>query len=99
MPEVRNDQSRAKDFQNGGWRGRVRRANRACSRFVLAAAIAVGLIGTGAVELTVRISLAPDLPTGNGPELSVSRASEAAAKRKDTAQASSTPCWRQFNRA
>jgi len=44
-------------------------------------------------------SFRTDLPTVTCPELSVSRASEAAAKRKDTAQASSTPCWRQFKRA
>ena len=99
MPEVHNAKSRAEDFQNGGRRGRVRRAKLVCSRYVLLAATAIGLIGAGAVELRVRISLAPDLPTVNGPELSVSRASEAAAKRKDTAQASSTPCWCQFKRA
>jgi hypothetical protein len=31
----------------------------------------------------------------NGPERSVSRESVAAAKRKATARASMTPCWRQ----
>jgi len=99
MPELHNDKSRAKGFYNGGRRGRGRRAKHACSLFVLAAVIAIGLIGAGAVEFGTRIFVASDLPTVNGPELSVSRASEAAAKRKDTAQASSTPCWRQFKRA
>ena len=57
-----------------------------------------GLIGAGGRRgLGCGFHLRPDLPTVNGPELSVSRASEAAAKRKDTAQASSTPCWCQVS--
>jgi hypothetical protein len=50
----------------------------------------------GAVELQIGFSLAIGLPTVNGPERSVARASVAAAKRTDTAQASITPCWIQF---
>jgi len=52
-------------------------------------------LGSGACGSTrVRIALATALPTANGPERSVSRASEAAAKRKDTAHASTTRGWR-----
>lgn len=99
MPVVRNYKSRAKDFYDGGRRGRRRRAKSACSRFVLIATLALGMVWTGAVELQIGFSLAIGLPTVNGPERSVARASVAAAKRTDTAQASITPCWRQFNRA
>jgi hypothetical protein len=50
----------------------------------------------GAVEVGFGIFLiANALPTVNGPERSVSRESEAAAKRTDTAEASMTRCWRQ----
>jgi hypothetical protein len=94
MPAVHNNQSRATDFCNGGRRGRDRRAKlQACSWFVLATA---GVISTwaGTVRLDIGICLANALPTVNGPERSVSRDSVAAAKRKDTAQASSTRCWR-----
>jgi hypothetical protein len=48
----------------------------------------------GIVDVRIGISLASALPTVNGPERSVSRESVAAAKRKGTAHASITPCWR-----
>ena len=99
MPAVHNAKSQAKDFCDGGRSGRGRRARTSRSRFVLAIALAAGLIGTGIVGFRVRIALATALPTVNGPERSVSRASEAAAKRKDTAHASTTRGWRQFKRA
>jgi hypothetical protein len=55
--------------------------------------------GQETVEIRIGFSLATGLPTVNGPERSVSRASVAAAKRKDPAQAAMTPCWRQVLRA
>ena len=99
MPEVHNSKSRAKDFCDGGRRGRGRRAKPACSRFVLAALVAGSIWWAEVVELEVGFSLAFALPTVNGPERSVARASVAAAKRKDAAQASITPCWRHVSRA
>jgi hypothetical protein len=54
---------------------------------------------TGTVEVRFGILLANALPTMNGPERSVSRESEAYAKRRDTAEASMTRCWCQFKRA
>jgi len=81
----------------GGRRGRRRRTNR--SWFVLTALAAVAATWMGIVDVRVGISLATALPTVNGPELSVSRESVAAAKRKATAQASMTPCWRYVSRA
>ena len=50
-------------------------------------------------ELTNGSDLIAALPTVNGPERSVSRESVAAAKRKATAHASKTRCWRQVSRA
>jgi hypothetical protein len=95
MPVVRNAKSRAEGFCNGGRRGRGRRAKfRLCSWFVLLAAAAGWTTWTGTVDVRGSISLASALPTVNGPERSVSRESVAAAKRKATAHASITPCWR-----
>jgi hypothetical protein len=100
MPVVRNAKSRAEDFCDGGRRGRSRRAKlRACSWFVLLGLFAGGAIWMGTVDVRVGISLASALPTVNGPERSVSRESVAAAKRKATAHASKTRCWRQVLRA
>ena len=94
MPAVRNAKSRAKDFYAGEPKGRRRRAKRACSLFVLIALAALGTYLAGAVEVPFGIfPFANALPTVNGPERSVSRASEAAAKRKDTAAASITLGW------
>jgi hypothetical protein len=95
MPAVRNAKSRAKDFCDGGRRGRGRRAKGwPCSCFVLAALVAAAAMWMGTVDVQIGICLANALPTVNGPERSVSRESGAAAKRKDTAHASMTPCWR-----
>jgi len=95
MPVVRNTESRAKDFGDGGRRGRGRCAKlHACSWFVLSGLAAVAATWMGIVDVRVGISLASALPTVNGPERSVSRESVAAAKRKATAHASITPCWR-----
>ena len=100
MPVVHNDKSQADDFCDGGPKGRGRRARRVCSWFVLLALAAGGIYTGGTVEIGVGgFSLAYSLPTVNGPERSVSRESEAAAKRKDTAEASMTRCWCQFYRA
>ena len=85
MPVVLNAKSRAEGFCDGGRRGRGRRAKLP----------AVAVTWTGIVDVRISISLAAALPTVNGPERSVSRESVAAAKRKDTAQASITRCWRQ----
>jgi hypothetical protein len=55
---------------------------------------ALGTYVAGAVEVRVGIFIgANSLPTLNSPERSVSRESEASAKRKDTAEASLTRCW------
>jgi hypothetical protein len=100
MSAVRNAKSRAKDFYDGGPKGRGRRAKSVRSRFVLFAIAALGIYVAGAVEVRFGIFLVANaLPTVNGPERSVSRDSEAAAKRTDTAEASMTRCWRQFKRA
>src|SRR5215207_292721 len=50
------------------------------------------------IAMANSIYLATALPTVNGPERSVSRESVAAAKRKATAQASMTRCWRHGER-
>ena len=94
MPAVQNAKSRAKGFYHGGRRGRGRRAKGVCSRFVLAALGLIGLSCADAGGVRDKVILATALPTVNGPERSVSRASEAAAKRKDTAAASITLGWR-----
>jgi hypothetical protein len=95
MPAVRaNSKSQAKDFYHGGPRGRGRRAKGTCSRFVLAVIMAVGVTWAKAGMLSLQVKLAGALPTVNGPERSVSRASEAAAKLPDTASASITLGWR-----
>jgi hypothetical protein len=100
MPVVRNAKSQAKDFCDGAPKGRGRRARRACSRFVLIAVAALGTYLGGAVEVKVgNFTVAYSPPKVNSPERSVSRDSEAAAKRKDTAEASMTRCWCQFQRA
>jgi hypothetical protein len=94
MPAVHNAESRATDFCNGGRRGRGRRAKLLiCSWFVLALLARPASTWTGAIDLEFSVGLANALPTVNGPERSVSRESVAAAKRTDTAQASSTRCW------
>jgi hypothetical protein len=93
MPVVRNPKSRAKDFCDGGRRGRGRRAKiSTCSRFVLRCLLGVAVLWMGIGDVRTAISLASDLPTVNGPQRSVSRESVAAAKRKDTAQASIRTC-------
>ena len=99
MPAVHNEKSRAKDFYAGGPKGRGRRAKSVCSWFVLAALVVAGAYLTGTVEVRFGIFLANALPTVICPERSVSRESEADAKRKDTAEASMTRCWCQFKRA
>jgi hypothetical protein len=100
MPVVRNDVGQAKGFCAGGSTGRGWRAKRACSWFVLIALAAVGAYVTGTVEVRFgNFVVAGALPTVNSPERSVSRESEAAAKLTDTAEASMTRCWSQFNRA
>jgi hypothetical protein len=97
MPAV-IDESRAKDFCAEGQAGRGRRAKLPCSWFVLVA-LAMGLIGTGHVEVRGGFFLVADaLPTGNSPVPSVSRKSDASAKRQDTAEASMTWCCHQFKR-
>jgi hypothetical protein len=100
MPVVRNAKSRAEGFCDGGRRGWGRRAKlHLCSWFVLAGLVAAGAAWMGAVDARINFSLAAALPTVNGPERSVSRESVAAAKRKATAHASMTRCWRQVSRA
>jgi hypothetical protein len=100
MPVVCNEVSQATDFYAGGSRGRGRRARSARSLFVLIALAALGTYLTGTVEVRLGdIPFAIAIPTVNGPERSVSRESEAAAKRTDTAEASITRCWCQFKRA
>jgi len=60
-------------------------------------AIRHAIFMAGAVEVRVGdFSVANTLPTVNSPEQSVSRESEAAAKRMDTEEASMTRCWCQF---
>jgi hypothetical protein len=92
MPVVRNSQSWAKDFCDGGRRGRGRRAKCICSRFVLRCLFGIVATWMGIVDVRTAFCLASALPTVNGPERSVSRESVAAAKRKATAHASLTPC-------
>ena len=60
----------------------------------LGAVAATAATWMGIVDVRIGIRLATALPTVNGPERSVSRESVAAAKRKATAQASITRCWR-----
>jgi len=100
MPVVRNAKSRAEGFCDGGRRGRSRRAKlHLCSWSALISLAAAAATWTGIVDGRVNICVATALPTVNGPERSVSRESVAAAKRKATAQASMTRCWRQVSRA
>jgi hypothetical protein len=103
MPAVRNGKSQAKDFCDGVRKGRGRRAKRVCSLFVpfAVAFAAAGTYLADTVEDKVgdQFSVANSLPTVNSPERSVSRESEAAAKRMDTAEASMTRCWCRFKRA
>jgi hypothetical protein len=94
MPAVQNAKSRAMGFYNGGRRGRGRRAKGVCSWIVLAVFGLMGLSSADTGGIKVKVFLAAALPTVNGPERSVSRASEAAAKRQDTAAASITLGWR-----
>jgi hypothetical protein len=78
---------------DGGRRGRGRRAKVcACSRFVLHCLLGIAAAWMGIGDVRTVISIASALPTVNGPQRSVSRESVAAAKRKDTAQASITTC-------
>ena len=100
MPKVHKIKSGAKGFCEGRPKGRGRSAKTSRSRFVLVALVAAGAYVAGtAWEFTVKIVDLSDLTTVICPEPSVSRASEAAAKRKDPADASVTFCWRQFQRA
>jgi hypothetical protein len=99
MPVVHNGKSRAEGFCDGGRRGRRRRTKFSCSWFVLGAFVAAAATWAGIVDVRIGFRLAPALPTVNGPERSVSRESVAAAKRKATAEASMTRCWRQVSRA
>jgi hypothetical protein len=100
MPEVHNRKSKAKGFHDGGSRGRGRRAKSSRSRFVLAALVASGTYLAGIVGISVgNFLVANTLPTVNSPEQSLSSESEAAAKLSDTAEASMTRCWCQFQRA
>ena len=93
MPVVRNTKSRAKDFCDGGRRGRGRRAKLGIrSRSVLSCLFGIAVTWMGIVDARNAICLASALPTVNGPERSVSRESVAAAKRKATAQASIKTC-------
>jgi hypothetical protein len=92
MLAVHNSQSRAKDFCDGGRKGRSRCAKDVCSRFVLAAVAAALLTWTAVGEVRIGFGLAFDLPTVNGPERSVSRVSVAKAKPKVPAHASMTRC-------
>src|SRR6266567_2940626 len=80
--------------------GRGRRAKYSRSRFVLTAlaALSIYVAGTG-WELFGALSVRSGLTTVICPELIVSRASVAAVKLQDPAEASLTICWRQFLRA
>jgi hypothetical protein len=98
MPEVHNFKSQAKDFYGRGRAERGRRAKTARSLFVLIALWASGTYVSGAVDVRLGRS-AEALPTVKGPERSVSRASEASAKRRDRAEASKTQSFRHFQRA
>jgi len=100
MPEVRKPKSQAKDFCDGGRKGRVRRAKSGPSRFVLIALVALGTYLAGIVGFPVGDFLvANSLPTVKSPAQRLSSESKAAATRRDTAKASMTPCWCQFKRA
>jgi hypothetical protein len=91
MPEVRNSKSRARGFYEGGARGRSRRAIVGCPWFVLGNLFAALTYQTQTVRVQFDGAvLANAFLTVNGPERSVSRESEAAAKRTDTAEASLT---------
>jgi hypothetical protein len=91
MPEVRNSQSRARDFCEGGAHGRSRRATIVCSLFVLSSLFAAVTYETRSVEVQFGVTLVANaFSTVNGPERSVSRECEATAKRTDTAEASLT---------
>ena len=100
MPVVHKRKSKARGFYDGGSKERGRRAKPTRSRFVLIALAALGTYVASAVEVPfVNFRVDATLPTVNSPEQSVSRDSEAAAKRRDTAEASMTRCWCQFHRA
>jgi hypothetical protein len=100
MPVVHKHKSKARDIYDGGSKGRDRRAKLVRSRFVLFALFAIGTYVAGTIGVPVGDFLvANTLPTVNSPEQSVSRESKAAAKRMDTAEASMTRCWCQFQRA
>ena len=100
MSVVRKHKSKARDIYDGGSKGRSRRAKSTRSRFVLSALVALGICVAGAIGVPVgNFLVANTLPTVNSPEQSVSRESKAAAKRMDTAEASITLCWCQFQRA
>jgi hypothetical protein len=99
MSVVHNTKRRANDICDGASKGRVRRADNARSRFVLA--FAAGAIWAG-ITLTdfPRSSVgAVDPAKVICHEPSVSRASVADAKLKDPADASLTIWWRQFYQA
>ncbi len=100
MPAVHNGQSRTKGFCWERPEGRGRRAKYSRSRFVLTAlaALSIYVAGTG-WELFGALSVRSGLTTVICPELIVSRASVAAVKLQDPAEASLTICWRQFLRA
>jgi hypothetical protein len=89
MPAVHNVKSRAMAFYDGVPKGRARRANAACSWFVLAFGIAMG----------TAIGLEIDLQTVICQEPSVSRESVAAAKLKHPSDASLTIWGRRFKQA
>jgi hypothetical protein len=100
MPAVHNVKSRARDFHAGRSNGRSRPARFARSWFVLIALAAVTTYLTATVEVRFgTVPVANEAPTENSPGRSVSRVSEAAAKRTDTAEASMTRSLCQFKRA
>jgi hypothetical protein len=100
MPVVHNAESRAEGFCDGGRAGRRRRSKlHVRSWFVLGGFVVALTAWMENVDVRIGIRLATALPTVNGPERSVLRESVAAAKRKATAQASITRCWRQVSRA
>jgi hypothetical protein len=89
MPKVRKAKSWAKDYYDGAGKGRERRANTPCSRFVLfVAGFSVAAWGV-TVDLQTVIC---QVPSG-------SRESVAAAKLQQPAYASRTLRWRPFNQA
>jgi hypothetical protein len=89
MPKVRKSKSRAKDYSDGARKGRERRANSACSWFVLLGGLAVAAGWVVSIDLQTVICQVP----------SVSRAIVAAAKLQQPADASKTLRWRPFNQA